>query len=127
MTKEEKLKLIKQYLAAYNTFDIDGMISLLHPSIEFKNISNNKINCHTKGVDEFRVIAEQSKVLFKSRQQIIKNFDVHNEQVSVEIFFEGVAAKDLSNEIKSGDKISFDGRSEFSFKDSKICQITDIS
>jgi hypothetical protein len=127
MIKEEKLKSIEQYIDAYNAFDIDRMISLLHSEIEFKNISNNEVNCHTKGISEFRTIAEKSKTLFKFRKQILENFDIHNERVIAKIFFEGILAKDLSNEIKSEERISFDGRSEFLFKNGKIYQITDIS
>ena len=37
MIKEEKFKLIEQYIYAYNAFNIERMISLLHSEIEFKN------------------------------------------------------------------------------------------
>ena len=36
MDEVEKRSLIELYLAAYNAFDIDGMIKLIHPNIEFK-------------------------------------------------------------------------------------------
>ena len=45
---------------------------------------------------------------------------MQNNRVLVEIYFEGILAQDLSNGMNREDKISFNGRSEFSFKDSKI-------
>jgi hypothetical protein len=33
MTKEEQKTVIRRYAAAYNAFDIDGMIALVHPDI----------------------------------------------------------------------------------------------
>ena len=39
MKEDDKRSLIKRYLDAYNAFDIDGMMSVIHPDIEFKNVS----------------------------------------------------------------------------------------
>lgn len=122
-----KEHLIEQYISAYNTFDIDGMMSLLHPEIEFENISQGEISAEATGISEFRAIAEQSKALFKSRKQTISRCDVSQDEASVEIAYEGVLAKDLPNGMKSGSMIKLDGRSQFSFQDGKISRIVDIS
>ena len=103
------------------------MMSLLHPEIEFENISKGEVNAKATGVDEFRAIAEQAKELFESRKQTITRCDLSQNEASVEIDYEAVLAKDLHNGMKSGSTINLDGRSQFSFKDGKIFRIVDIS
>lgn len=122
-----KKHLIEQYISAYNTFDIDRMMSLLHPEIEFKNISQGKVTVKVTGTEEFRAIAEQSKALFKSRKQTINGYDLSKDEVFIEILYEGVLATDLPNGMKPGETINLNGRSQFLFKDGKIARIIDIS
>lgn len=57
MNKEEKHVLIDRYLAAYNAFDIDGMMEVIHSDIEFENISGGKGNATASGTVEFRKLA----------------------------------------------------------------------
>ena len=123
----DKKYLIEQYISAYNTFDLDYMMSLLHPEIEFENVSDGEIDAKATGIDEFRAIAEQANELFKSRQQTITRCDLSQNEASVEIGYEAVLAKDLPNGMKSGSTINLNGRSQFSFKDGKIFRIIDIS
>ncbi len=127
MKEEEKRKLIEQYVSAYNAFDVDGMISLLHPEIEFKNISGGEVDSTLTGKSEFRAMAEESKAFFKLRKQTINRYDISNDRASIDISYEGVLATDLSNEMKSGETIRIDGRSEFFFKDGKIYRIIAVS
>ena len=81
MNEAEKRSIIERYLNAYNTFNIEGMMSLLHPEIEFQNISGGEVNARASGADEFRNLAEQSKELFTSRKQTIVNFQIKDERV----------------------------------------------
>ena len=127
MKEEEKRQLIEQYVSAYNAFDVDGMISLLHPEIEFKNISGGEVDSTLTGKSEFRAMAEESKAFFKLRKQTINRYDISNDRASIDISYEGVLATDLSNEMKSGETIRIDGRSEFFFKDGKIYRIIAVS
>ncbi|MDJ0568471.1 MAG: nuclear transport factor 2 family protein [Pleurocapsa sp. MO_192.B19] len=127
MKEEEKRQLIEQYVSAYNAFDVDGMISLLHPEIEFKNISGGEVDSTLIGKSEFRAMAEESKAFFKLRKQTINRYDISNDRASIDISYEGVLATDLSNEMKSGETIRLDGRSEFFFKDGKIYRIIAVS
>lgn len=53
MDEDEKRSLVKHYLAAYNAFDIDGMMELIHPNIEFKNISGGEVNATASDAVEF--------------------------------------------------------------------------
>ncbi|MBN2062516.1 MAG: nuclear transport factor 2 family protein [Deltaproteobacteria bacterium] len=74
MNEDDKRSVIVRFLNAYNAFDIDGMMSVIHPDIEFKNVAGGEINATASGIDEFHKLAEQSKKLFYSRKQTIKKF-----------------------------------------------------
>ena len=133
-TKEKKMnyyqtrqEIIENYIHAYNTFDINGMLKDLHEDIKFANISNGEINLTTNGITEFRNQAEQAKQLFKERKQKITDIRFNNEQVEVDIDYSGTLAVDFPNGLKAGDRIELKGKSIFKFKDSKIIELKDIS
>jgi len=127
MIENDKRPLIERYLDAYNAFDIDGMMSVIHPDIEFKNVSGGEVNTTASGSNEFRKLAEQSKGLFSMRKQTITSFETKDDQAFIDIDYEGVLAVDLPNGMKAGEILRLNGRSEFAFRDGKICRITDIS
>lgn len=120
--------LIKEYINAYNNFDVEGMLKHLDPNVQFENILNGQVNLTINGREELRAQAEQATALFESREQVIKFFDhVDEEQTEVEIDFYGVLAADVSNELKTGMKLNRSGKSIFKFSDDSIVEITDIS
>jgi hypothetical protein len=103
MTNEEKKHAIESYIAAYNSLDVDGMVSLLHPEVIFKNVAGGDVNAQTVGVEQFRELATQSKAIFSSRHQKATNFMFPGDIVTVDIAYEGVLAADLLNGMKSGE------------------------
>ncbi|MCR1810873.1 nuclear transport factor 2 family protein [Sulfurospirillum sp. hDNRA2] len=119
------LELIKRYIEAYNTFDIETMMSTLHPDIAFQNISNGEINAETHGMEAFRTLAEQSKGLFASRKQTITNVETNESQTRIDVTFEAILAVDLPNGLKAGELLQLQGNSEFTFRDGKIVSIVD--
>ena len=127
MNEDNKQSLIERYLEAYNTFDIEGMMSVIHPDIEFKNVNGGEVNATASGADEFRKLAEQSKGLFSMRKQTITSFETKDDQAFIGIDYEGVLASDFPNGMKAGEIHRLNGRSEFAFRDGKIYRITDIS
>jgi ketosteroid isomerase-like protein len=127
MDEDEKRYLVECYLAAYNAFDIDGMMAVIHPDIEFKNVSGGEVNATTSGAGDFRLLAEKSSELFRSRKQKILTFWSNADQASVAVAFEGVLASDLPNGMKAGETLRLNGRSEFTFCDGKIYRIKDVS
>lgn len=122
-----KVKLINDYIEAYNSFDIELMLDLLDEEIEFKNISHGEITDSTKGKVEFSLIAEQSKTLFSKRKQKIENITFLKDGASVDIVFSATMAISTPDGLKAGQEISFKGSSSFTFKDNKISKIHDIS
>jgi hypothetical protein len=127
MDDEAKRALIERYIEAYNTFDVEGMLALIDTEIEFKNVSGGQVDATANGLDEFRPLAEQARGLFTSRRQTMTRFEANDTGVSIEVTFEGVPALDLPNGMKSGQTLRLKGRSEFAFRDGKICRIMDIS
>jgi cytochrome c-type biogenesis protein CcmE len=103
------------------------MIKFLHPEIEFKNISGGVVNTHTKGIEEFTGIANNSIKIFKERTQKIISYSESDDTVNVEINFRGILAIDLPNGLKSGEILVMNGKSKYVFKDNLIILLVDES
>ncbi len=127
MNKDSQKAVIEGYIAAYNAFDVEGMLAFIHPKVVFKNITGDEVNAQAIGVDELRTLAEQSKLLFSSRCQEITSFNSVGDEAAVDIKFEGVLATDFPNGMKAGDTLRLTGRSEFQFREGKLYRITDFS
>lgn len=127
MTETERKNLIENYVRAYNSFDIDEMLSGLHDRIVFKNITNGETTLKLSGINAFENQARQVVGLFAEREQKITNFVCNEETCEIEVDYSATLAADLPNGLKSGDKINLKGRSIFHFADGKIIEIQDIS
>ncbi|MHA6481450.1 nuclear transport factor 2 family protein [Paenibacillus sp. strain BS8-2] len=127
MGNKEIRDLIDKYLEAYNSFEIEGMVKLVNEDIIFRNISNGEITTETRGIQDFRELAEQSSSMFSSRRQIINQYSVINDKVEVGIDYEGILAIDFPNGLKMGDKLQLNGKSVFEIKEGKISLIEDYS
>jgi ketosteroid isomerase-like protein len=127
MNKEEIKRLIYRYIDAYNNFDIDAMIGMVTPDIQFANVSGGEVNAKTSAKAEFEELARQSARLFASRKQSVKAVTIEGDRAFVEIEFEGVLAQDLPNGLKAGEKLALKGTSEFMFTNGFISSIIDRS
>ncbi|MBU5353859.1 nuclear transport factor 2 family protein [Paenibacillus barcinonensis] len=126
--ENSKLKdLIEQYIKAYNAFNIDGMIDVLHESVNFKNITNGDVNAQTQGIEEFRALAEQSAQIFSQRYQVVKSVAFTDDKAEVEIDYEGIMSVDLPNGMKAGESVKLQGKSIYQMKDEKLVLIEDYS
>ncbi len=119
--------IVRKFIEAYNKFDIEGMLSLLHKDVHFINISNGEVDAVTRGKKEFEDLARKSAALFTSREQKIISIEEAGYVVKAEIEYHAVLAADLPAGMKKGDRIEIKGRSEYSFKDNLILSIKDIS
>ena len=127
MIHEESRKIIEQYVEAYNSFDIEGMVNLLHEDIVFQNFSGGKMNVETKGTQPFRELAQQSSAMFSSRRQKITHFENADDKIAVHVDYEAIVAIDLPNGLKAGDKIELKGKSLFQMEHGQIIRIEDHS
>jgi ketosteroid isomerase-like protein len=121
------IDIVRKFIEAYNSLDIDGMLSLLHPDVDFINISGGKVDAVTKGKIEFEELARKSASLFTSREQKIISIEEAASVVKTEIEYHAVLAEDLPKGMKKGDHIEIKGRSEYNIKDNLIISIKDIS
>jgi hypothetical protein len=103
------------------------MMALMHPDIEFQNLSGGEVNATGSGAEAFRQLAQQSKGLFSWRKQTVTKFWTNDAQAIIEVAYEGDLAYDLPNGMKAGETLRLTGQSEFTFRDGKIFRITDVS
>src|SRR5690606_28264014 len=111
----ENENISRKLIEAYNKFDINSLLEFHHPEIDFKNISNGKIDTHTKGKKEFENLDGKSDYLFKKREHKI---------ISIK---ESETNDEMEIKLKAGDSISMKGKSEYQFKDGLIISLTDVS
>ena len=123
----ERKKIIKDYINAYNNFDIEKMLTHLDEQIKFENISNGVTNMTLTDLNSFRKQAEQSKNLFTTRKQTIKSWTHQDNLTEIEIEYNAVLAIDIPNGLKKGDNLNLEGKSIFKFSGDKIIELTDIS
>jgi len=128
MTLDDSLRRqIEQYVAAYNAFDVPGMLTLMHPEITFQNITGGKVTAEAHGINELRELAERAVKLFASRRQTIRHYARDGSGATIEIDYEGVLATDLGPGLRAGDTLRLAGRSTFQFKDGLIVKLIDES
>lgn len=119
--------IIEQYIQAYNEFDVPGMLTHLHPDVEFRNITNGEVTLTLQGIDAFREQAGQAISYFSQRKQSIQSIQIQGMQAEVLIDYKAVLAVDLPNGLKRGDTLQLKGKSVFCFQDGQIISIEDIS
>jgi SnoaL-like domain len=118
-------ELIDRYIAAYNTFDIGGMLALLSPDIRFENYSRGQLTASASGIDEFRQLAEQSKSLFSEHEQRITSLELGHDSATASIAYRGLLAADIPGGPPAGTALELRGKSEFSFSNGQITKIVD--
>jgi ketosteroid isomerase-like protein len=74
MHEQDEQRLVEAYVEAYNRFDVDGMLAVLHPDIDFTNYADGVVTLETHGLTAFRAAAEQAKAVFASRQQTVRDY-----------------------------------------------------
>ena len=126
-SSDQQRKLIERYLAAYNAFDVDGMLAVLHPDIEFRNVSEGRETATAHGRNEFRALAKRALKIFRSRHQTIREYYADGDRAWIMVDYEGVLAKDLGPGLAAGDTLRLAGRSAFTFRDGLIAELVDES
>lgn len=127
MISEKNKEIIENYIGAYNSFDIEIMVKLLHQEILFRNFSNGEMNTETSGIQEFRELAEKSAKIFSSRCQTVTDYSAADDKAEVQIDCEAILAVDLPNGLKVGDKMQLKGKSVYGIHEGKISLIEDYS
>lgn len=126
-TDDSHRPLIERYVAAYNAFDVPGMLALLDPGVTFENIAGGQVTATAAGIVEFRALAERAASLFTSRRQTIRHYVPEADGARVEIDYEGVLGADLGPALRAGDTLRLSGRSTFEVRAGRITRIVDES
>jgi ketosteroid isomerase-like protein len=119
--------LVERFLAAYNAFDIDGMMDLVSTDIRFENYSDGILTVSCQGASAFRQLAEGAKSLFSEREQRITVLIDEGDSAQVSIAYRGKLAADIKDGPSAGTVIEMTGRSEYGFTDGKISRLVDYS
>ena len=125
--QEKRKNQIVSYLAAYNAFDVDGMVANLSPDVVFENISNGAVNLRIEGVEAFRQQATAATDYFTERKQSVESWNFTANTIVIDIAYRAVLATALPNGMIKGETLQLTGQSEFEFADGKIIRITDKS
>ncbi|GAB3166743.1 nuclear transport factor 2 family protein [Telluribacter humicola] len=120
-------EIIRNYVEAYNQFDVDQMVADFDEAIVFENISNGETTLSLTGLPAFREQAVQATTYFSSRTQTVLSFQHQDDQTEVAIDYQGILAIDFPDGLKKGDSISLKGKSVFTFSGNKVVKLTDIS
>lgn len=120
-------RLVRRYVAAYNDFDIEGMLELVTPDIRFANHSGEARTAVANGAREFRALAEESARMFAEREQHIRRLRCDRTTAVADIHYRGRLAANLPGGPTAGTVIELDGRSEFVIRDGLIAELTDYS
>ena len=119
--------LIERYLAAYDAFDVAGMVALLHPDVTFENVAGGEVTASARGHDEFRALAERGATLFASRRQAMRAYHRTPDGARVEVDVEAVLAADIGPGLQAGDTLQVAGVSTFEIRDGRIVRLVDAS
>ena len=125
--KNKQKKRIENYIKSYNDFEIVNMAKDLHEEIVFENISNEKVDLSTEGIEEFKKQAETAKQYFNQRTQTIEFWEFNDNLVTIKIDYKAILNIDLPNGLKKGDTFELKGESQFEFNNDKIIRIRDKS
>jgi hypothetical protein len=124
---QQRETIVKNYIAAYNNFDIEGMLADMDDSIVFENITAGHVNMSLLGKGAFKMQATQAASYFIQRAQTIQFFTHHNNETVIEIDYFAIVAVDLPNGLKKGEEINLTGKSVFTFAGNKITKLIDVS
>jgi ketosteroid isomerase-like protein len=127
MDESKQRELIEQYIAAYNDFDIEGMLAVLAPNVEFENHSGGELTASASGIEEFRLLAQRAKGLFTERFQRVTSLVFSQDGATAEIDYRGRLAQDIPGGPKAGSLLELNGTTEFTFGGERIVKIVDRS
>jgi steroid delta-isomerase-like uncharacterized protein len=125
MPSSDPRAIVNDYLAAYNSFDLERMFSVLADTVRFENYSGDELTAQANGLAEFRQLAEQSKGIFSEREQRVTRWEIGASDVKVDIAYRGTLAQDIPGGPAAGTVLELNGVSEFAFEDGKISRIVD--
>lgn len=118
-------RLVADYIAAYNRFDVAGMTAHLSDDVVFENIQDGVVTLRMEGIAAFRQQATAALAYFSSRTQTVLSLQHSGNTIEVCIQYSAVTAVDFPNGLRKGEPLVLSGTSFFYFKANRICRIVD--
>ncbi|MDX2285411.1 MAG: nuclear transport factor 2 family protein [Bacteroidia bacterium] len=126
--ESRRQQIIEQYIEAYNTFDIGGMLAHAHPDLVFEHRSNGRTELRLEGADAFRRQAETARRMFRERRQTVTAWQAEGDTLTADIDYRAVLDVALPNCMRPGDLMQLKGQSCFTFDaGDRIIRIEDRS
>lgn len=125
MIDPRRRNLIDTYVAAYNRFDIDGMLAVLSDDVRFEHHGGGEMRVATDGKAEFEKLARVGATLFASRTQAVEAVREEGDMVIADIAFHGEIAEDIPDGPGAGTVIEMRGTTEFGFAGDRISRVID--
>jgi len=119
-------EIVQKYINAYNNFDIETMVSLMHNDCIYEGKTKGIQSFCIKGKHSFRQINMLSKNNYTFRKQVIEGFIESMNKVEVNLYFKAILAVDVSELGKKGEEIAFETKSVFEFKNGLIYKLTNL-
>jgi steroid delta-isomerase-like uncharacterized protein len=119
--------VIARYVAAYNRFDVDGMLALVTDDVRFENVSGGRVTASASGAAEFRALAERAAGLFREREQRVIGLAFRGGVAVASIAYHGVLAADVPGGPPAGTVLDLSGESQVEFAGGRISRLTDRS
>lgn len=121
------MRTLLDYLEAYNSKNIQKMLSCFNDDCRFENISNHSPSTVITGKPSLKEQAEYAATLFSVREQkILVSYEEDN-RIALELSYTATLAKDVNEKLKKNDQIKLHGASFFEFKNGKISSLKDLS
>lgn len=120
-------EIVRNFIHAYNNFDLQGMVKHLHQDVKFENIVDGKVDVETRGIESFTDQAAYAIDYFMEREMGIVEIQVAEDSVVVDIEYTGILSKDIPGGPRAGDTLRLKGKSVYKFSEGKIIHIQDIN
>ena len=120
-------EIIRAYLEAYRSFDIENMLGCLDDNIRFTNIQEGVTNVDILGRDAFERLARESATIFSARRQKPNEMRRVGNHVFLDVVFTGTFARDVGPGMMAGATIEIAGRSSSRLGGGFITEIVDAS
>ncbi|GAA4146422.1 hypothetical protein GCM10022216_31320 [Sphingobacterium kyonggiense] len=126
MSKREEI--VRNYIQAYNNFDVEGMVAHFSDNIVFENILNGQTTDTLEGIEDFKEQAETAKSYFEDREQTITELIELRDNIEIRIQYTATLAIDFPNGLNKGEKLELAGKSIFQFNDDdQVVRLLDIA
>jgi steroid delta-isomerase-like uncharacterized protein len=119
--------LVRRYVERYNANDVEGMLACCADDVVFETVTNPNGSIRLNGKAEVREVLMATTRAFSQRRHQLVALIVEGDRAAAETMFSGVAAAELSPDVRQGDHVSVRGATMFERRDGLLSRICDYS